>query len=291
MKIKNLIYFSLLSVLIALALYFFLQYLPAAFAGYLVPNPVMFDFGNLSVRWYGFIIACAALIAYFISERRLKKISLGDKADQIIFSALIVGIIGARIGFVVQNVGYYLDHVAEIFQIWQGGLSIHGAMLGGILALVVCARMYKTGFIEIANAIAPQIMLAGGIGRFGNFFNQEIIGQPLDKYFWKMYVANMNRPAGFENQAFYHPVFLYESILLLGAFALYYYLGKKWGNKFGFAYTVIAYGLVRIIVEPFRIDYSPMLWKLDLAQIASLAIIILGVAVLVCELRLKRRAD
>jgi phosphatidylglycerol:prolipoprotein diacylglycerol transferase len=131
------------------------------------------------------------------------------------------------------------------------------------------------------------VLISGAIGRFGNFFNQEIIGRPTD-FFAKMYIFDGYRPAGYEQYNFFHPVFLYESLLLAAFFCLYIFVFKrKFGEKFAIAYTLIAYSLSRIAVEPFRIDYKPLFAKLDLAQLVSIGIIAIGIAFYVWERKRK----
>lgn len=250
----------------------FLVFLPQVFSGRHELNPITASVGPLVLRWYGVLIALGAFIAYLIvdSESKRKKKNQGQ-IESIVFWTLFFGLIGARIGFAIQNISYFSEFPQEFFKLYHGGLSIHGALIGGIIALGICAKNFKTSFMEIANIISPPVLLAIAIGRWGNFFNQEIIGKPA--YIpWKMYVGVANRPAGYESDSFFHPVFLYESLALIAAFLFYWkFLRDK---NIGLAYTLSVYCLVRIIVEFWRIDYKPIVLGLDLAQIVSIAIII-----------------
>jgi len=276
---KNILKFILAAAILLLLAYFFIIFLPGAFAGSIVPNPIIFSIGKLSVRWYGFLIAIGVAIAYYLSEKDLVKSGINEsKAEMIPFWIILFGLIGARLGFVVQNIRFYSQNILEILKVYDGGLSIHGAITVGIITFFIISRKYKITFLKIANAISPQLFLAGAIGRFGNFFNQEIIGKPTN-VIWKMFIAPYNRPLGFENNNFFHPVFLYESLLFLIFYALYFILRKKIGSQFGFAYTMIFYSLTRIIVEFWRIDYKPILGPFDLAQLVSFGIIIIGLVV------------
>jgi len=273
----------------ALLLYLFASYLPRAFTGDLVPNPILLSISGLRIRWYGVLIAGGILTAYFISERELskEKISPGQ-VDGIIFWVVLLGLISARIGFVIQNLSYFGTYPLQTLEIWTGGLAIHGAIIGGIIGLIVTSHRYKIPFLKIANAVSPQVLLAAAIGRYGNFFNQEIIGRPAASWIpWKMYVAEVYRPEQFMASKYFHPVFLYESLLLLILFALYYLVvKKKYDRNFGFIYAVGGYCSVRILVEFFRFDYHPIFLRLDLAQWVSIGLI--G-AVLVTHIILTRR--
>lgn len=269
----------LISVLAFVIIYFLFVYMPASFRGHLVPNPNFISFGEFTIKWYGFLIACGVLIAYFLSDKEMVKNSVKPStAEAVPIYVILLGLIGARLGFVLQNIPYFSQNFLEIFIIWDGGLSIHGAILGGIVGIWIGALIYRESFIKIANSIAPTIFVAGAIGRLGNFFNQEIIGQPTQVP-WKMYIAPQNRPVGYENFNFFHPVFLYESTFFIIFYLIYLYLSKRKGSWFGFAYTLIFYSLIRIIIEFWRIDYKPIFGPFDLAQLVSFGIILVGLVV------------
>lgn len=227
-----------------------------------------------NVRWYGFLISVGVLAAYVLSIREIRKHAIPEnKFDTLFLLTLFFGIIGARLGFVLQNTAYFGSHLSEIFKIWDGGLSIHGALILGAITMLVASKILKLEPMKIINIIAPNVLLAGAIGRWGNFFNQEIIGKPTS-FVINIFINENNRPAGFENYSSFHPVFLYESVLLLGAFIIYQLLKKKI-ERYSFTYTLTAYSLARIIVEFWRIDYKPIFLALDLAQIVSFGIILI----------------
>ncbi len=274
----------LIGALAFIVAYFLFIYIPTAFRGQIIPDPNFILIRTFTIKWYGFLIACAVLIAYFLADKEMIKNSIkSTSAEAIPIYVIAFGFIGARLGFVVQNIPYFSKNLLEVVRIWDGGLSIHGAILGGLIGIWIAASIYREKFLKIANLIAPTIFLAGAIGRFGNFFNQEIIGQPTDVW-WKMYIAPQNRPAGYENFDFFHPVFLYESILFVFFYLIYLCLSKKYGSRFGFAYTLIFYSVTRIIVEFWRIDYKPTLGPFDLAQLVSFGIILIGLIVAVMTL-------
>jgi len=241
-------------------------------------SPFFIQNDFISIRWYGLLIAIAILISYFLALREIKKSNIKEsKFDSIFLITVLAGIIGARLAFVLQNLSYYPSHLNEIFAIWDGGLSIHGAIILGVLALLVSTKLYRVSFFSLANIISPYLLLSGAIGRWGNYFNQEIIGKPSSS-FLKMFVPLEGRPHGFENFTHFYPVFLFESILLFLAFIIYLLFKKKL-EKYALVYTLIIYSFTRIIVEFWRIDYKPIFFHLDLAQIVSFGIIIVGVVV------------
>jgi len=236
-------------------------------------NPQIFSIGTLRVRWYGLLIATAVYLSYIISRKRFDNSSEKANYDTIFLLIVFLGILGARLGFVIQNTAYFSRNLLEFFYLWQGGLSIHGAIIGGLIAIWIASAGKKISFLKIANTITPELLLGVAIGRFGNFINGEIIGQPTSGLL-KMYVSPTNRPEKFLDSAFFHPVFLYESALLVCAYLLFLYF-QKYLKNLAIFYALIAYNLVRFCVEFFRIDYNPIIWFFDLAQIVSFAIIIL----------------
>ena len=262
-----------------LVLYFLLVFLPGALQGTILVDPYIFKIGSFYVRWYGFLIATGVLIAYLVSDKTMRKKGFTSVQIEGTFLILIIfGVIGARIGYIIQSTNYFSQHLPEIFKLWDGGLSIHGAILGGIAGLLIAAKTYHYNAALAANIITPQLFLAGAIGRFGNFFNSEIIGQPTTIW-WKMFVPDTSRPFGFENHSYFHPVFLYEAILFLFFYFIYILISKKTGIKYGFAYTMVFYSLTRVIIEFWRIDYRPILGPFDLAQLVSFGIILIGLAI------------
>ncbi len=241
-------------------------------------NNIALQLGSVSLHWYGVLIASAILISYLLAEREAKrnKIDIGA-FDGIFLITVIGGIIGARIGFIIQNLTYYSANLKEIFYIYDGGLSIHGALILGCVSLLLASKFYKTDFFRLANLLAPFTLLSGAIGRWGNFFNQEIIGKPTNSLI-KLFVSEEGRPDGFQNINYFHPVFLYESVLLLLAFIIYLILRKKMHDR-AFIYTLVSYSAIRIVVEGFRIDYKPIFMGLDLAQLVSFGIILITVVI------------
>lgn len=237
------------------------------------PDPFLLKTYFISIRWYGLLIALGILLAYVLSLREARRKNINESSfDTIFLITTISGVLGARLGFVFQNTQYFFENPIEILKITDGGLSIHGALILGILGLVVSSLIIKTNPYKMLNIISPQVLLGGAIGRWGNFFNQEIFGKPTN-FFLKIFIDESHRPLQYSSINYFHPVFLYESVLLLLAYLLYLVLKRKL-EKNAFVYTIIAYSIIRIAVEFLRIDYKPIVFGLDLAQILSISIII-----------------
>jgi phosphatidylglycerol:prolipoprotein diacylglycerol transferase len=227
-------------------------------------NPVAFNlFGKIEIRWYGILIALgmvvAIILAYYIAKYR------NLKADEIInFApfAIVGGVIGARLLHVLVNISYYAKHPSYIFAYRQGGLAIQGAAIGGIIALIIFAKVRKVSFWAFSDAIVPGLAIAQSIGRWGNYFNQEAFGRPTSSRIG-IFIAPENRPVDYMNAEYFHPTFLYESIANMMLFIILifiHYWFKKKPNKYpnGLIFNVylIIYSLYRIFIESYRIDSS-----------------------------------
>ena len=277
---------------VASALMIEFLFLPV-FQGTRLIDPVALHFGPLTIRWYGFILAFAIGIAYEWSRRRLLRRGVDPLVTEtIVWWAAIGGLLGARLGFVVQNSGYFAAHTGEVLALAQGGLSIHGAVIGGATAVWLVAHQIKRPFLLLADAIAPTVLLGAIIGRFGNFMNYELYGYPATVV-WKMFVPLGYRLPGYEQFSFFHPTFLYEALLNLVMLAIVLRYEQAASSKQQIAVaaksrspfaarslpagsifflTLTLYSISRFIVEFFRIG-APIGWHLTLAQWVSLAII------------------
>ncbi len=204
------------------------------------------------------------------------------------FSAyvLIAGILGARLYYCLLNPVYYCQNPLEILDFREGGLSIHGGLIAGISALVFLAGKYNLGVLKILDAFACGTSVAQSIGRWGNFFNSEAFGAPTNLP-WKLYIPPVNRPADYINFPYFHPTFLYESILDVGIFLILLWIMKKFARKAPgvtvFTYLIL-YSAVRIIVESLRLDSALNISGIPIAQIVSVIFIfsgVLGLAIII----------
>lgn len=246
------------------------------------PGPTLIELGPLTIRWYGLLIASAVLIGvslsqYLAKRRHVDPNLLGDLAIWLVIGAIPA----ARLYYVLFEWKQYSQHPEQIIAIWNGGIAIHGAILGGTLAAIIFARIQKISVWLLADLVAPSLILGQAIGRWGNFFNSEAFGDPTDLP-WKLYIPPQRRPANFINFEYFHPTFLYESLWNLMVFGLLMTLfnrslkGKP-HLKVGTIALVymVAYSCGRVWIEGLRTD-SLMIGPLRIAQIVSLSAISLG---------------
>jgi len=244
------------------------------------PGPVALDVGPITIYWYGIILALAFLAGLAITIKTAKK--QGINSDIIINFAifLLVGaIIGARLYFVIFNWNFYKFHPLEIFMTWHGGLSIHGAIIGGFITGAIYSKIHNLPLLKYADIVSPGLILGQAIGRWGNFFNSEAFGSPTELP-WKLYIPVENRPAEYVNYQYFHPTFLYESLWNFIVFSiLFFFLRKKFEGKNGalfFSYLIL-YSSGRFIIEGIRIDSIYTVLGIPVAQLISIIFIILGI--------------
>ena len=149
-------------------------------------NPIFIDFGFIQIYWYSVIMLFAILTGSFIFYKILRKNGISEfHITNILFYAILFGIIGARVYYVLFNLDYYLKYPIEILEVWNGGLAIHGALIGGIISIFVYCYKHKINVLKITDAAAVSIILSQSIGRWGNFFNSEAHGTETTLTFLK----------------------------------------------------------------------------------------------------------
>ncbi|MEH1874927.1 prolipoprotein diacylglyceryl transferase [Nostoc sp.] len=267
--------------------------LPLAFQ-FTSPGPILVKLGPLSIRWYGLLIATAVLIGVILSQELAKRRNVNPELLGDLFFWLLIGAIpGARLYYVFFEWSKYAPTPEKIFAIWEGGIAIHGAILGGVLAALIFAKIKQVSFWQLADLVAPSLILGQAIGRWGNFFNSEAFGDPTNLP-WKLYIPTDHRPLEYASFDYFHPTFLYESLWDLGVFALlitlfFRSLSGKPRLKVGTLFLVYwpAYSLGRLWIEGFRTD-SLMLGSLKMAQVVSSLGILFGLLGLAWLYLLKR---
>jgi phosphatidylglycerol:prolipoprotein diacylglycerol transferase len=257
------------------------------------PGPIALQIGPLSIRWYGLLIATAVLLGTSLAHR--EAIRRGEDPDQLL-NVIVLGVmsalVGARLYYVLFNWGYYGPRLSKIFAVWEGGLAIHGGLLGGALATAIYTVRKKLPMLTYLDIMAPPLVLGQAIGRWGNFFNQEAFGTPTNLP-WKLYIEPYHRPPHLAAFEFFHPTFLYESLWNLGVFLVLYFLLRRRLQQSSGALSLCylgLYSLGRFFVEGLRID-SLMLGPLRAAQVVSLALIAASLFGLAWLLLLRRRRD
>lgn len=241
------------------------------------PGAIALDFGIIKIHWYGILIAIAFGLALFICGKVAKQknenpIYFYDMASYILISAII----GARLYYVLFNWQYYFNNPVDIFKLWQGGLAIHGGIIGGLLAGYIYTRYKNLSFLKYCDITCIGLILGQAIGRWGNFFNSEAFGSPTNLP-WKLYIPFQNRPQEFINYEYFHPTFLYESICDLIIFLILYFILKKRLNAHNgalfFCYLSL-YSVVRFFIEGLRTDSLILINEIKMAQFLSICLII-----------------
>ncbi len=244
------------------------------------PTDVAFDVFGFPIYFYGIILASAIFVGVYCAYFLYKLFYNKQEASKIIdFSPyiIIIGIIGARLYYCLVNFSYYVKHPLEIFYIRQGGLSIHGVIIIGILALYTFSKKYKMSFFKLIDVFLCGTALGQSIGRWGNFFNSEAFGTPTNLP-WKLYIPITHRPPQYIDFKYFHPTFLYESIFDFLIFLILLICFKKLSKSPGVlaCLYLIMYSIVRIIVEHFRIDSVLNIDGIPIAQLVSLIIIVVA---------------
>lgn len=231
------------------------------------PNPIAFEVFGLEVRWYGILIAFGMLIGVLISCKRAPGHGLTDEdVLDVCLWTLPIGVIGARIYYVLFNLDYY-HSLGSMLDIRAGGLAIHGGLIFGIITAYLVCKHKKIDPLNMLDLVIPAVALGQAIGRWGNFFNGEAHGGPTDLP-WAIVVDGVK----------VHPTFLYESIWCLILFFALSYFDKKIRTANGqtFALYMIFYSLERFFVEALRTD-SLMIGPFKQAQVISLCAIAAGI--------------
>ncbi|MGO5754195.1 prolipoprotein diacylglyceryl transferase [Staphylococcus aureus] len=246
-------------------------------------DPVAFNLGPLSVRWYGIIIAVGILLGYFVAQRALVKAGLHkDTLVDIIFYIALFGFIVARIYFVIFQWPYYAENPGEIIKIWHGGIAIHGGLIGGFIAGVIVCKVKNLNPFQIGDIVAPSIILAQGIGRWGNFMNHEAHGGPVSRAFLEqLHLPNFIIENMYINGQYYHPTFLYESIWDVAGFIILVNIRKhlKLGETF-FLYLTW-YSIGRFFIEGLRTDSLMLTSNIRVAQLVSILLILISISLIV----------
>jgi phosphatidylglycerol:prolipoprotein diacylglycerol transferase len=274
-------------------------------------DPILLQFGPFVIRWYGLLIVTGALLAaYVASVEAQRKRENPDHAWNLLIWCLIFGIIGARIYHVLSSPAgtsrgfnyYFIENpftTLTIFGasvpfptallIWEGGIGIFGAIVGGILAIVIYARREKLNTWRWLDNVAPGMILAQAIGRWGNYFNQELYGPPTNLP-WGILITNVNQRippyndlTAYPLETTFHPVFLYESVWNLAGFILLMWIGRKYAEKLLdgdiLSFYLIWYSVGRLLVESLR----PDAWTLSgipTAQIVSIVVILIALGLM-----------
>ena len=254
-------------------------------------NSVLLDLGFIQIRWYSLLMLISIIVASTLVVREsLKKGIDKDQLLDIIFYGILIGILGARIYYVIFNLSYYLKNPIEIIQIWNGGLAIHGALFATLIYLMIYSKNKKLNLILFLDIIVVGLILAQSIGRWGNFFNGEAYGRDVTLEFLKnLHLPKFIIKGMYIGSSYKEPTFLYESILSFIGFIVLILVRRIKTLKTGTLTSIylIWYGISRLIIETFRSD-SLMLGSIKMAQLVSVIGIISGIILLIISIRCKR---
>lgn len=278
-------------------------------------NPILFSIGKIKITYYGLMYAISFVLGIELGKRYGKQKGISPETiENYAFVAMLSGLIGGRLYYVIFNLDYYLNYPADIIAVWKGGMAIHGGILGGIIGTLIYGIIKKINPLLLMDIAAPSLLLGQAIGRIGNFMNGEIYGVPTFTpfkviftlkpkfYEWYSYYLSLpfsekmnfkekvswgivfpeNSPAGneFPNMAL-HPAMFYELILnLIGFLFIWFYLkNKKYASGTTACLYIIIYSLIRIFVSFFRAE-DLMFFDLRMPHLISIILIVISVGII-----------
>jgi prolipoprotein diacylglyceryl transferase len=249
------------------------------------PSSGTLKLGPLSIHAYGLMIAIGVVVGVWLGGRRLEARHAGTRDDMsaIAVWGVVAGVIGARLYHVATSWDAFSNDLGRIFEIWKGGLGIPGGLLLGIPVGLWAAKRRGIAPAMMATCIAPGIAIAQSIGRWGNWFNQELFGKPTTLPWGLEVSADKTIEAGYAPGTLFHPTFLYESLWTLGLCLLLLWLDRRYRIRLGnlMAIYVVGYGIGRFFVEGLRIDPASEVGGLRWNQWVALAMVVGGVLFLV----------
>lgn len=245
-------------------------------------DPVIFSLGPLSLRWYGLMYLIGFLFARWLAVRRANRPNSGwsvEQVDNLLFNGFLGVFLGGRIGYVMfYQFDYFLQDPSYLFRVWEGGMSFHGGLIGVILAMWITAKLQHRGFWATADFVAPLIPFGLGMGRIGNFINDELWGRITDVPWAVLFPSGGYLPR--------HPSQLYEAVLegvvLFIILNLFIKKPRPTGSVAGL--FLLCYGIFRFIVEYFREPDAQLglffSQHISMGQILSLPMILLGAIIM-----------
>lgn len=249
-----------------------------------LPQPILLNLGIISIHWYGLFIVLGIIFALILTLKLAKRFNIdSEKIWDLSFYLVLFGIIGARVYEIFLEFPYYISHPAQIIKIWEGGLAIHGAIITGVITIFLFIKKNKLNFWNLAAIVVPGIALGQAVGRFGNWFNQELFGRPTNLP-WGIPIDIIHRPLDYISYNFFHPTFLYESLgLILITVFLTFILCKNNLTK-KIAMRVLAlylglYSILRFSLEFIKVDATPLFLNMRWPQFVSFAIIVVAIII------------
>lgn len=236
----------------------------------------------LSFHWYGFIIGCAIVVGWWATEFQARRFKYSSHLlDHAVWWALAGGLLGARVWHVLTDWPLYQQNIEAIFALNTGGLSIFGALLGGGIGVWLWSKLTKqTNLLTLLDLTVFGLPFAQALGRLGNFFNQELYGYPTSLP-WAMYIAPENRLVQFSTSAYFHPLFAYESVLLVLFGTLLWWLsyskpmnGLQIGSGRLFVIYMQFYAVIRILLDFARPDKAILIGGIGVNQAILIVLLV-----------------
>lgn len=250
-----------------------------------IPSPAnnTIELGPLTIHFYGILIGLGVVVAAIVSQKRYER--FGGKSailDSVILWTVVIGFLGARLAYISTHTSRYSGRWHAVLFIWEGGLALYGGLTAGALAAIYMMRKLDGDFVMFTDAVAVGLPLAQAIGRFGNYFNQELFGTPTTLP-WGLEIEAGRRPAEYAEFETFHPTFLYEAawnVLITVPVILLLERRKKLARGARFPVYMIVYGTVRFLTELLRTDTSFRLLGISRNGYVSIAAIIGGAVLL-----------
>ena len=250
-------------------------------------DPII-EIGFITIHWYSIILFIAILVGSNLAIKEAKRHGFEeDFMVNLLFLGVIIGIIGARAYYVIFNFDYYKDNLSELFKVWNGGLAIHGGIIAGLICIAIICYKKKVNLLKILDFLVIGLILAQAIGRWGNFFNGEAHGPVTTlEHLQSLFLPEFIIDGMYINGNYYIPTFLYESVWCFLGFIIMIILRRKKFMKVGYltSFYLVWYGIERFLVEGLRTD-SLMFFSLKIAQLVSLAMIIIGIILFIYSLK------
>ncbi len=237
---------------------------------------VALELGPLTIYWYGVLIGLGVILGYIVATRETVKRGLPkDTFADLLLYALPIAILSARLYYVIFRWEDYVDNPIKVFFIWEGGLAIHGGVIGGVATAIVFCKKRNLPIWKILDITAPSLLIGQAIGRWGNFMNQEVYGTEVSRQFLEgLMLPRFIIDQMYINGTYYHPTFLYESLWNLLGLAVLLYL-RRVNLRQGeiFLSYLIWYSVGRFFIEGMRLD-NLLVGGMRTAQIVSIVLIV-----------------
>jgi prolipoprotein diacylglyceryl transferase len=249
-----------------------------------IPSPPVNDFhiGPLRMTFYGVFIMTGVVIAWLVTRNRFAdRGGSAAIAERIAIRVVVYGFLGARLAYVSTHLSRFEGEWWKVIAIWEGGLALYGGLTAGAIVIFVYTRRWGASLPDFLDSVAPTVPLAQALGRFGNYFNQELFGTPTDLP-WGLKIDPDFRPPQYAEFETFHPTFLYESLWNIGLAFLISQMGKRYpalrGRLVGL--YLVGYGLIRFLMELIRTDTTFRFLGLSRNGWVSIAVIVVGAVVL-----------